>query len=96
MTSEQLIKQITAIARDEKRPFEQRLMDTAVWWEANKDRIPRENIPKRLDFMEIMCSILLEMMAMSLERHYEQGRTGGSSLWLPTGMSMRGDVKQFG
>jgi hypothetical protein len=72
------------------------MIDTAVWFHKNKDRIPREALDKRVDFLEKTVDIFLEMMAMSMDRIQKaEGRRKSDSLWLPNGMTMTGDVREF-
>jgi hypothetical protein len=66
------------------KPLEQRLADTALWFHMNKDRIPTDNLPKRLEFMEVGFWCLLEINALLLERIRTQ--TGSKTLFLPAGM----------
>jgi hypothetical protein len=92
---ETLIKQLEDVAGRTDLPLERRLVDTAVWFHKNKGRIPAENLGKRVDFMEKTLDIMLELVALSIERiHKTEGRH--SALYLPSGMSMRGDLKKFG
>jgi|TARA_R100001530_G_scaffold30051_1_gene23611 hypothetical protein len=93
--TKELIDRLEKINTETHLPLERRLIDTAVWYHKNKDRIPRSNIEKRLEFLEKSFDIMIELMAMSVERH--QNVEGHSNnLWLPQGMSMMGDIKEFG
>jgi hypothetical protein len=74
------------------KPLEQRLADTALWFHANKDRIPKDNLVKRQEFLEIGFWCLLECNALLLERL--RNATGSKHLYLPSGMRM-GD-RSFG
>jgi hypothetical protein len=65
------------------KPLETRLADTALWFHMNKDRIPKENVVARLDFMEIGFWCLLEINALLLERI--RVKTGSHHLFLPSG-----------
>lgn len=83
-----LINQLEQISDDVNLPLERRLIQMAVWFHKNKDRVPRENLPKRLDFLEKSLDITLELFAMSLERlQLNEGRHKSASLWLPSGMN---------
>lgn len=70
------------------KPLEQRLADTALWFHSNKDRIPREDLAKRLDFQERALWCLLEINALLLERLRET--TGSKTLFLPSSVNMNG------
>jgi hypothetical protein len=94
-SGELLIKQLEEIAGRTDLPFERRLIDTAVWFHKNKDSIPRDDLTKRLDFMEKTFDIVIELMALSLDR-VQQVERGSSQLFLPKGMSMKGNLKHFG
>jgi hypothetical protein len=92
MTSDPMIQKLEDIAHRTELPYEKRLMETALWFHKNKDRIPREAMAKRVDFLETAVDCLLEMLAMNLERlQGTEGRAASSSLWLPNGMKMNGD-----
>jgi hypothetical protein len=76
-------------------PLEQRLADTALWFHANKDRIPRDNLASRQAFLEKAFWCLLEVNALLLERLREaQGKN--TSLYLPKGIQVNGDLGKFG
>lgn len=96
MTTDSLLKELEDRAQDITRPFERRLVDTAVWFHKNKDRMPRENLKARIDFLETALDIFIELTAMSMDRLHEVEGRGKSKLWLPTGMAMSGSVKNFG
>ncbi len=66
------------------KPLETRLADTALWFHMNKDRIPKENLLKRQEFMEIGFWCLLEINALLLERL--RTTTGSKALFLPSGL----------
>lgn len=66
------------------KKLETLLADTALWFYMNKDRIPKENIAKRCEFMETALWCSLELNALLLERIREQ--TGSRTLFLPSGM----------
>lgn len=66
------------------KKLETLLADTALWFYMNKDRIPKENLAKRQQFLEEALWCSLELNALLLERIREQ--TGSRSLWLPNGM----------
>jgi len=80
----------------DERNFEERLAMWAKWYHYNKDRIPRDNIGKRMDFQEKTIDGLLELLALAGRRIQvlEQGRV--PSLLLPTGVTVTGDLTRFG
>ena len=92
MIDDAMIKKLEEIAERTDLPYEKRLMETALWFHKNKDRMPSDDLRKRLDFMELVMDHLMEMMAMSLQRMQEaEGRAYSSNLWLPNGMKIGGD-----
>jgi len=74
--------------------LEQRLADTALWFHENKDRIPRDDLRKREDFLEKGFWCLLEINVLLLQRLREE--RGSKMLYLPAGISARGDMRKFG
>ena len=95
--TEQLINKLEHLNNETRLPLERRLIETAVWFHRNKDRIPRENLEKRIDFLEKTLDIFLEMTAMLVDRaQLVEGRTKSESLWIPRGIDASGDVTKFG
>ncbi len=89
-STEALLKQLEEIKNKTNLSFEKRLMDTAIWFHRNKHLVPRENLPKRLDFMEKTMDCVLEMFAMSLQRTQEmEGHARSSVLYTPRGLTMK-------
>lgn len=83
----QLLNELDQLAHNGLQPYEQRLIDTALWFHRNKDRIPRDDIVKRCEFIETTLDIVLELFALQLRRQQQlEGRPRSSPLWLPTGM----------
>ena len=94
--TKKLIDELETLANDVALPFEQRLIQTAVWYHRNKDRIPRENVPQRLDFLEKTMDIILELMALSLDRMQQvENRKKSSILWTASGLNASGDMTKF-
>jgi len=95
--TEGLINQLEHLSSDGRLPLEKRLVDTAVWYHKNKDRIPRNAVEKRLDFLEKTFDIFLEMIAMSVERtQLLEGRSKSENLWLPNGIVDTKTGKRYG
>lgn len=95
--SESLIKQLKEMSQNHLLPLERRLADTAVWFHENKDRIPRENLAARVDFLFKSVDIFIELLAMTAKRMQEvEGRPKSSSLFIPRGVDVKGDVRHFG
>lgn len=91
-----LLKEVDEISTRTHLPYERRLCDTAVWFIKNKDRVPKEDVHKRLEFLEKGFLCMLELFAMSLDRQQQVENRPGSSLWLPNGLNARGDMTRFG
>ena len=95
--TDQLINQLEQLSTNTHLPLEKRLIDTAVWYHRNKDRIPRNAVEKRLEFLEKTFDIFLELVAMSTERmQLNEGRHKSASLWLPNGMVDIETGKRYG
>jgi hypothetical protein len=73
--------------------LERRLAETAVWFFKNMEYIPLDNLASRQAFLQKSFWILLEIQALMLERMRGDKE---SSLWLPKGMEIAGDIKKFG
>ena len=84
--TKELIDKLEAIHGETHLPLEKRLIDTAVWYHRNKDRIPPHDLQKRMDFMTKAFDIQLELTAMLVDRMQKaEGRVKSNSLWLPRG-----------
>jgi hypothetical protein len=98
MSQDRLINELmhnAQVANASGKILEQRLADTAAWFFANKDRIPLDNLAAKQKFLEKAVWMLIEIAALQADRiHQLEGN--GSSLWLPKGLAVRGDVKKFG
>jgi len=93
----QLIRRLEQLSTEGHLPLEKRLIETAVWFHRNKDRIPRENLGKRLDFLEKSLDIHIELVAMLVDRmQLSEGRPKSRNLWIPNGMEVTGDLNKFG
>jgi hypothetical protein len=94
MSKDALIDELTHNANNSgNQILERRLADLGLWFHMNKDRIPMDNLAKRLDFMEKAMWTLLEIDALLLQRIRE--KTGSKLLYLPSGM-MSNEGRKFG
>lgn len=92
-----LIHDLEGIAKNVTLPLERRLIDTAVWFHQNKDRIPEENLASKVEFLTKSLDITLELIAMLAERlHQAEHRQVSERLYLPKGINISGDLKKFG
>jgi len=80
------------------RVLERRLSDLTVWFYKNRQRIPQGNLATRMDHLEKGLWISFEVMALLLERNHELEamRRGTSMLWLPRGMTIENQEREFG
>lgn len=86
----QLINELEKMASNSMLPFERRLIDTAVWFHKNRDRLPREDLGKRVDFLEKTLDIVLELFALALDRQQRnEGRPKDNPLWMPMHHTIR-------
>lgn len=93
--NEKLIEELIYNSQVADKPLEQRLADTAAWFFANKDRIPRDNLASKQAFLEKTVWLLIEICALQADRiHQVEGRS--SRLWIPRGINATGDVRKFG
>lgn len=94
-TVDHLIEELQHNAQVSSQLLEQRLADTAAWFFANKGRIDKMNLGKRVDFLEKTCWLLIEIAALQADRlHKVEGKS--ATLWLPRGMNAHGDVRHEG
>jgi hypothetical protein len=75
------------------RPLEQRMADLTVWFYKNVEHIPRDNLAARQVFLEKAMWTMVEIQAMLLERIRET--TGSKGLFIPRGINVEGDVREF-
>ena len=73
--------------------LERRLADVSVWFYKNHKQLETDNLAARQRFLEKGFWCLLEINALTLERIRKMGASSG--LWLPKGLMMQGDVKNF-
>lgn len=75
------------------RPLEQRLADLTVWFYRNRAAIPPDNLHLRLKLAEDAFWIMLEVIALTMDRLQELEHRGKSKhLWLPNGIKVEGDL----
>ena len=92
-----LIHELEGIAKNVTLPLERRLIDTAVWFHQNKDRIPVDNLGAKVEFLTKSLDIALELIAMLSERlHQAEHRQVSERLYLPKGVNISGDLRKFG
>jgi hypothetical protein len=75
------------------RPLEQRLADLTVWFYRNRKAISPENLHLRQKLSEDALWIMLEVIALTMDRLQELEHRGKSKhLWLPNGIKVEGDL----
>jgi len=84
--TKELIDKLELMSTETAGPLEKRLVDMAVWFHKNKDRIPRNNVENRCDFLMKSLDIHLELVALLVQRlELVEGRRH-SPLWTPAGI----------
>lgn len=93
-----LMERLENNASDMGNPLlERRLADLAIWYFQNRNRIGRDDIPRRQDFLEKAFWVQMEVIALMAERIQElEGKKMGSELWLPKGVRINGDLRKNG
>lgn len=92
--TEQLLNDLEKMSAANMLPLEQRLCDTAIWFHRNKDRVPREDLAKRLDFMEKTLEIFIELAALLVDRTQRlEGKGRDTPLWLPSNINVSGSLR---
>jgi predicted NACHT family NTPase len=76
------------------KPLERLLADTALWFSANVDSIPRDNLASKQAFLEKAFWCQLELNALLLERL--RNERASKALYLPSGVTVGGDVRRYG
>jgi len=75
------------------RPLEQRLADLTVWFYRNRKAVAPENLHLRQKLTEDALWIMLEVIALTMDRLQEVEHKGKSErLWLPNGIKVEGDL----
>jgi hypothetical protein len=77
------------------RQTDLRYAELAKWFTYHSNTLPRENLAKRLDFLEKFCASALIVMA-EMTRDIENLEGPRRKLYLPREIQVKGDVKQFG
>jgi hypothetical protein len=76
---------------------EKRIKDWYLWWFEHRKTIPTDDIAKRQDFVEKGWDGLWEVMALIMRDIQKlEHRDKSPSLYLPRGMSVRGDLTKLG
>lgn len=68
---------------------EEKMRDLAIWYYENRNRIPKENLGKHIDFFNKAMSAALEVIAMQMKdiQILEQRRPH-ARLWLPASVKL--------
>ena len=75
------------------RPLEQRLADLTVWFYRNRKSVSPDNLHLRMKLCEDAFWIMLEVIALTMDRLQELEHRGKSkNLWLPNGIKVEGDL----
>jgi len=84
--TKELIDKLELMSTETAGPLEKRLVDMAVWFHKNKDRIPRNNVENRCDFLMKSLDIHLELVALLVQRLERVEGRRHSPLWTPAGI----------
>lgn len=77
--------------------LEERVENWALWYHYNKNLVPALDLKKRCDFMQKAVDGCLELLAIACKDIQSlEGREPSKNLWLPKGMKMNGNIKEFG
>ena len=76
--------------------FEERLADWAIWYCKNEPHLPEMDLRKQILFLRKAMDGAFECLAMAAKDIQKLERRNGSTLLLPTGITMNGDIKRFG
>ena len=75
------------------RPLERRLADLTVWFYRNRKSISPDNLHLRLKLAEDALWIMLEVIALTMDRLQELEHRGKSEhLWIPNGITVESDL----
>ena len=75
------------------RPLEQRLADLTVWFYRNRKAVSPDNLHMRMKLAEDVLWIMLEVVALTMDRLQELEHKGKSEhLWIPNGIRVEGDL----
>lgn len=78
---------------------ERRFAEIIKWYEYNKNLVPKENVIKKQEFLQKTIDCQFELMVLMLENiRTLEFKTGSRSerLYLPTGITVGGDLTRFG
>lgn len=65
--------------------LERRITEWAEWYHNNHDRIPKENLVKRCEFLEIVVDGMIEIVAIAAKDIQRLEGRGGDGIRLPGG-----------
>ena len=96
--AQKLIEELMHNARvSGNRTAERRLADLTAWYYSNVDALASNNVEGQVAFLRKATWIMLEEMALLLERIHELEAKGKSPhLWTPRGMAVEGELRDYG
>lgn len=86
----QLIDRLEQAAKNAHSPLEERVANTVVWWYKNRERIPADNLGKRLEFQGEMITVLLDIIGLMVER---QNQSGAPKLLRPRALALHDPIR---
>lgn len=76
---------------------DQFVADLGKWYFEHKGQIPKDNLAKRIDFLETAIMNLVNCLTFLVRDNQAlEQRAKSPSLYLPKGMSLRGDLTKLG
>ncbi|MGI9489192.1 MAG: hypothetical protein ACR2RF_25555 [Geminicoccaceae bacterium] len=76
------------------RQTEDKMGELAKWYYFHKDTLPRDDLRRRIEFLETVINNLLLLQTYTQED--VQKLEGRRTLFVPSGVQINGSLKQFG
>ena len=92
-----ILSEIEQRAGDQGLPLERMLIDVAVWYFKNQPRIGKDDVHKRLAFLERCLECMMDANALMVDRlHSAEGRkSAGNGVLIPR-LQISGDLTRLG
>lgn len=79
------------------READQFIADLGKWYFEHKGEIPQDNLTRRIDFLETaIMNIINGLTYIQQDTQARDARAASPRLYLPKGMSLRGDLTKLG
>ena len=92
-----ILSEIEQRAGDQGLPLERMLIDVAVWYFKSQPRIGKDDVHKRLAFLERCLECMMDINALLVDRlHAAEGRKNpGATILIPK-IQLSGDLTRLG